>query len=95
MNRGVDVVSERRQGDLAGLWRSGLREFGRERQGILGIGAALLGALHVIGVDVHAPSLSLAAANAALFEGDLPVCAPPPPALALLSTHRSPPYALI
>eukprot|EP00884_Botryococcus_braunii_P019731 jgi/Botrbrau1/6441/Bobra.0034s0017.1 len=40
--------------------------------GTLGIGAALLGALHVVGVDVHPPALELAASNADLFE-DLPI----------------------
>lgn len=42
-------------------------------QGMLGIGAAVLGASHVLGIDLDPDALAIAQSNCEDFE-DLPVC---------------------
>ncbi len=42
-------------------------------QAMLSIGAAMLGACHVLGIDVDADALEVAQANVAEYEDELPV----------------------
>jgi hypothetical protein len=69
----------------------------RPLQAMLGIGAAMLGACHVVGIDVDADALEVAQANVAEYEDDLPVCSPAAgPSLGLIvCLHRLPALQLL